>query len=154
MSQTPSGLKGDIDRALIDAQKAKDALKTSTLRMLRSALKYKEIEKKQKSLTDEEIIQVIGVEIKKRREAIELYQKGGRPELAEKEGKEAEILSLFLPEQLPEAELEKLVEKVIKTVGATTVKDMGAVMKGVMELAKGRADGKLINQLVRKKLEI
>ncbi|MFC2075131.1 GatB/YqeY domain-containing protein [Bdellovibrionota bacterium] len=147
-----SALKGKIDAAFIEAQKAKDALRVSTFRMLRAEIKNKEIELKEKSLDDENVLKVISTAIKKRKDSIELYKKGDRQELAEKEEKEMEILAAFLPEQLSEEEVEKIVAKAIEDTGATGPKEMGQVMKAVIAEVKGRADGKLISQLVRKKL--
>lgn len=149
---TLAPLQQEIDRAFLEAQKAKDALRVSTFRMLRAELKNREIEHREKPITDEEIIQVIQTQIKKRKEAIELYSKGGRKDLADKETKEMEILSSFLPKQLSEAELQAIVTKVIQTLGASGPKDLGAVMKAVMAEAKGKADGKAINQMVKKQL--
>ncbi|MEW6306383.1 MAG: GatB/YqeY domain-containing protein [Verrucomicrobiota bacterium] len=141
-----------ISDELKKAMLAKDADRLSTLRLLKSAIGYVQIEKRNENLPDAEIISVIQKEIKKRRDAIEQYEKGGRPEQAAKEKAEATVLESFLPQALPAAELEQLVKTTIQELGATTKKDMGAVIKAVQAKAAGRADGKTISQLVGKLL--
>ncbi|PIS39420.1 MAG: hypothetical protein COT33_02035, partial [Candidatus Nealsonbacteria bacterium CG08_land_8_20_14_0_20_38_20] len=107
---------------------------------------------KESELTDDEIIEVVSSEIKKRREAILEYERGKREDLAEKEKKEAEILKKYLPEQLSEEEIQKLVKEVINKIGAKELKDIGKVMKEVMPKVKGRAEGGLISQSIKKLL--
>lgn len=132
---------------------AKDEEKLSTLRMLKSALQYAEIAKGLDHVaTDEEVLDVIGKEVKKHREAIELYEKGGRPELADKEKKELVILQSYLPEQMGEDEVVRLVEEAISTTGATTMQDMGKVMGALMLKVKGKADAGMVSQIVKAKL--
>ncbi len=135
---------------------AKDELRTSTIRMLISAIQYHEIQKGGAGYeaTDEDVIEVIGREIKKRKEAIDLYEKGGRQELADKEKGELEILQSYLPEQMSEDEIATLVEEAIKQTGATTIQDMGKVMGALIPKVKGRADTTLISNLVRGKLGV
>ena len=131
---------------------AKDADRLSTLRLLKSALGYLQIERKTDSLNDADVIVVIQKEGKKRRDAIEQYQTGGRPELAEKEAKELTVLESFLPPALSPEELDALVRATIQELGATSKKDMGPVMKAVQVKVAGRADGKTISGLVGKLL--
>lgn len=135
--------------------KARDELKTSTLRMLLSSIQYFEIAKKgtDYQATDDEVISVIQKEVKKRNEAIELYKQGDRPELAEKEQKEAIILSAYLPKQLTDEELSAIIVNVIKESGAKSVSEMGKVMGIIMPKVAGRADGGKISLLVRQKLQ-
>jgi len=152
-------LKGKIQEDLNSAIKSKREIETSTLRMLSAAILNKEKEKRYKSgksedipLIDEEIIEVVFNEVKKRKEAIELYEKGNRQELADKEKKEAEILQKYLPEQLTEEEVKKLVKEAITKVGAKEQKDMGKVMAELMPQVKGKADGGLVSKVVKELL--
>jgi len=131
--------------------KAKDTAKVSTLRLLISEIKNKEIDKRGE-LTDDEILAVIQKAVKQRKESIEQYEKAGRSDLVEKEKKELEILEAYLPQPLSEEELEAIIDEAIKEAQATSVKDMGKVMKIVMPKVRGRADGKIVNQKVREKL--
>lgn len=149
-------LKEKIQQDLNEALKSREELKTSVLRLLSSVILNKEKDKRYKSgkaedapLTDEEIIDVISSESKKRKEAAELYEKGGRQELAKKEKSELEILRKYLPEQLSEEELKKLVKEAISKTGAKEQKDMGKVMGELMPKVKGRADGSLISKIVK-----
>lgn len=132
------------------AMKAKDSLRLNTIRMARTALKNAEIEVRHE-LDEAAAIKVLSTLVKQRREAAEAYRET-RPELAEKEELELAVLQEFLPAQLSEAELEALVVKAIAESGARSMKDMGAVMKLVTPQTTGRADGKLVSELVRKQL--
>ena len=131
---------------------AKETERLATLRLLKSAIGYRQIEQKTEQLSDAEVIAVVQKEIKKRRDAIEQYQAGGRPELAEKEGRELALLETFLPKPLSPEELEQLVRATIQEIGAATKKEMGAVIKAVQAKAAGRADGKSISAIVGKLL--
>jgi uncharacterized protein len=131
---------------------AKDADRLGTLRLLKSALGYLQIEKKADTLSDADVVAVIQKEIKKRRDSVEQYQAGNRPELAEKEQKEIGVLEAFLPKPFSAEELEKLVRATIQETGAASKKDMGVVIKAVQAKAAGRADGKTISTLVGKLL--
>ena len=131
---------------------AKDADKLGALRMLKSAVGYAQIERKTENLSDMDFVAIVQKEVKKRRDSMEQFEKGGRPELAEKEKKEAATLMMFLPKPLSADELEQLVKATIQEVGATGKKDMGAVMKAVQAKVAGRADGKTISGLVGKLL--
>ncbi|MFA5746728.1 MAG: GatB/YqeY domain-containing protein [Candidatus Paceibacterota bacterium] len=158
-----------IKSDLTAAQKEKNEAKVSTLRMLSSALTYKGVNKRtliagkepnlseqelaQKSeLTEQEIIDVIFSEAKKRKEAALEYERGNRPELAQKEKAELEILSVYLPAQMGEEEIRKLVADAIAKTGAKDGKDMGKVMGALVPLTKGKADGTLVSKIVKELL--
>ncbi len=141
-------LSQDIKSAML----AKDADRLSTLRLLKSVIGYVQIERKTENLSDADFVGVVQKEVKKRRDAIEQYEKGGRPELAEKEKKEITVLETFLPKALSPEELEQLIKATIQETGATSKKDMGPVIKAVQAKAAGRADGKTISGLVGKLL--
>lgn len=145
------GLLQILQDEMKQALKAKDNLKLSVIRMLISEIKKVQIDKK-KELSDEEIIEVIQRYAKQRKEAIKQYKDAKREDLAQKEEQELEIVSKFLPKQLSEEEIVKIVEQVIKETGASSMKDMGKVMKMVMEKVKGRADGSLVSKIVKEKL--
>lgn len=140
----PERLTQEIKAAMI----AKDAERLSTLRLLKSAIGYAQIEKKTDSLSDPEVMAIAQKEIKKRRDAIEQFTQGGRAELAEKEAREISVLESFLPQPLAPGDLEELVRQTIQDLGATGKKDMGAVIKAVQAKAAGRADGKSISAAV------
>jgi len=134
------------------AMKSKDNLRSSTLSFLRAELINVAIAKKKKQLDDLEVISVIKKQVKAREDSIEQFKKGGRADLAEKETKELEILKSYLPPELTEEEIKKIIEEVISLTQASSLKDMGQVMKQVTEKIAGRADGKLVSDLVRKRL--
>jgi uncharacterized protein YqeY len=134
------------------AMLAKDADRLSTLRLLKSAIGYLLIERKSEVLSDADFVSMVQKEVKKRRDSIEQFEKGGRAELAEKEKKEIPVLESFLPKALSPEELEQLVKASIQELGATSKKEMGAVIKAVQAKAAGRADGKTISGLVGKLL--
>ncbi|MBN9690344.1 MAG: GatB/YqeY domain-containing protein [Verrucomicrobia bacterium] len=127
---------------------AKNADRTGTLRMVKSALGYVQIEKKVEVLSDADVTAVLQREAKKRRDAIAEYEKAGREELVVKERAELLVIEEFLPKALSAEELEALVKAAIAEVGATSKKDMGAVMKAAQAKAAGRADGKVLSGLV------
>jgi uncharacterized protein len=141
-----------LQSQLVDALKqsmiAKDADRTGTLRLIKAALGYAMIEKKVEALADADVLAVVQREAKKRKDAIDEYEKAGRPELAAKELAELKTISEFLPKQLSPEEVEALVREAIAEVGATSKKDMGIVMKAAQAKAAGRADGKAISALV------
>jgi uncharacterized protein len=128
--------------------KSADALTLSTLRLLLAAVQNEEI-RVRKELTAEEIQKIIGTLCKQRGEAIELFRRGGREELAQKEEAELAILQRFLPQPLSEEEVKRLIRASITEAGATGVQDLGKVMKLVMPKVSGRSDGKRVNELVR-----
>jgi len=131
---------------------ARDGDRVSTLRLLKSAIDYAQMERKSNNLADAEVVVIIQREVKKRRDAAGQYLSGGRPELAEKENREIAILQTFLPQPLSAAELEQLVRATIAEIGATSKKEMGLVMKAAQAKAAGRADGRTISALVGKLL--
>jgi len=149
------GLKEKLADDIKNAMKSGDKIKLEVARMLQTMLKRREIERRAegKELTEEDEIQVIKSEIKKRKEAIELFEKGGRNDLAEKERKELEILNEYLPEQMSEEEIAKFVDNVIKEIGATSPKDFGKVMGRVMKELAGKADGAVVQKIVKEKLQ-
>ena len=146
------GSQATLSQEIKTAMLAKDADRLSTLRLLKSAVGYAQIERKTEPLSDGDFIAVVQKEVKKRRDSIEQFDKGGRPELAEKERKEILVLETFLPKPLSAEELEQLVKATIQELGATSKKDMGPVIKAVQAKAAGRADGKSISGLVGKLL--
>jgi len=141
-------LKAEIQEAVKRAMKSADALTLSTLRLLLAAVQNEEI-RVRKELTAEEIQKIIGTLCKQRGEAIELFRRGGRDELAQKEEAELAILQRFLPQPLSEEEVKRLIRASITEAGATGVQDLGKVMKLVMPKVSGRSDGKRVNELVR-----
>ncbi|BAT71708.1 conserved hypothetical protein [Thermosulfidibacter takaii ABI70S6] len=145
------GLKEKIMADMKEAMKAKNTVKVSTLRLLISEIKNKEIDKRGE-LTEDEILAVIQKAVKQRRESIEQYKNAGREDLVEKEQKELEILESYLPKPLSKEEIEAIIDEAIKETGAASMRDMGKVMKVVMPKVRGRADGKLVNELVKAKL--
>jgi len=144
-----------LEERLVDemkqAMRSNDKLRLSTIRMIRSALKNKEIELRKK-LDDEEVIKVIQGMVRKGEESLEAFQLGGRTDLVEKEKKEIEILKSFLPQALGQEEIFKIIDQSIEETQASSLKDLGKVMKSVMPKLQGKADGKLVNQWVREKL--
>lgn len=146
-------LQEQIKKDLIEALKSKNSQKSSTLRMLQAAIKNKEIDLNRAEMTDEIILEVIGKEAKRRKEAISEFEKGGRPELAESEKKELEILSAYLPEQSSDEEIENIVKKIIGDTGASGKDDFGKVMGAAAKELKGKADGSRIRVVVEKLLK-
>jgi len=144
-------LTEQIRAELTEAMKARDAGKLSTLRMLQSAMKYEQIEAGHE-LTDDEAMAVVRKAVKQRLDSIDQYTKGNRPELAEKERTELEMLKVYLPPELSEEELESGVREVIASTGAASKKDMGKVMKEASARFKGRADGKKIQEIAARLL--
>ena len=143
-----------IQSDMVDAMKRKETLKLSVLRMTKAALKNKEIELRRPVSPDEEN-QVLQTLVKQRTESIEMFEKGGRADLAGKETLERDILRSYLPEAVSEAEVERVVVEVVKDLGASSAKDIGAVMKEALVRLKGTGktvDGKAVNAVVRAKL--
>lgn len=148
-----SSLTERLNQAFKEALKSREEVTLSTLRMLRTAIRNKEVELRHK-LTDEEIQAVIGTQVKQRREAMAEYTKAGRPDLARKEEEELNVLLSFLPPQLSPEELEQEVTRIIAEVGAVGPKDLGKVMKTAMARFAGRADGKVVQEIVKRKLSV
>jgi uncharacterized protein len=145
-------LQDRVSAEIKAAMLARDADRLSALRMLKSALGYAQIEKKTDQLSDADVVVLVQKEVKKRRDSVEQFEKGGRAELAAKEKQEITVLESFLPQPLSAPDLEALVRATIQEIGATSKKDMGAVIKAVQAKAAGRADGKSISTLVGKLL--
>ena len=144
-----------LTRINIDLKKAmqeKDKDKLKVLRALKSAVQYKQLEQK-KELSDEEVISVFKVQVKQRQQAVELYIQGERPELAEIENREIDIIKVYLPEEISEAELEKEVSAALVHLNAESMKDMGIMMKYLKEKLGGNVDGKSLSAIVRRKLQ-
>jgi len=134
------------------AMKDKDAIKSSTLSFLRAQIKNAFIDSKKDKLEDIDVIAVIKKQVKQRQDSIAQFEKGGRTELAEKEKSELAILKSYLPPEMPQEELLKLIEESIEEVEASSIKDMGKVMKVVVSKTSGRADGKTVSDLVKQTL--
>jgi uncharacterized protein YqeY len=150
-------LKAQLKADLTTSMKARDELKSATLRMVLTAISNEEVAgKESKVLTDEEVLTVLAREGKKRRESVVAYTEANRPELAARENAELEVISLYLPEQLSEAEVEAIVASAVEQVsgnGVTGGAAIGAVMKIVQPQVKGRADGGVVASLVKKALD-
>ncbi|HQB37878.1 MAG TPA: GatB/YqeY domain-containing protein [Deltaproteobacteria bacterium] len=141
-------LKEQLNEAMKQAMKARDELRLSAVRMIRSAVQNREIDQRQE-LDDQGVRDVVSTLVKQRRESIRLYEEGNRPDLVEKEKAELEVLLGFLPAQLTRDEIMELVSRVITEINASGVKDLGRVMKAVTPQTSGRADGKLVSEIVR-----
>lgn len=145
-------LKEQIAGDMVTAMKAKDAARTSTLRMLKSAISYREIEKGS-PLDDEELSKLLRSQLKQRRDSVEQYEQGGRHDLAEKETAEIAIIEAYLPQAASPEEIEQAVTEAITQTGAVSMKEMGAVMKATMLILAGKnADGRVVSETVKKKL--
>ena len=145
-------LKERVDADLKDAMRSKNELTTSVLRMLKSAIKYKEVEPGGKPLDDKGVLLVISTLIKQRRDSVEQFRAGGRPELADKEEREIVLLQAYLLSQLTPEQLAAEVQAAITATGAKSPKDMGAVMKALMPKVQGKAEGKAISDEVKAQL--
>ena len=159
-------LKEKINQDYKEAFKAHEEKKVSVLRLLNAAIKNREVEKrtklsksetadleKESQLTDEEVLAVINSESKRRKDSIEQFKTGGRPELAAGEEAELKILAAYLPEQIGEEEIRKLIKEAIAESNAMSAADIGKVMKVLMPRVKGKADGNVVNKIVREELE-
>lgn len=140
-----------LDQDIIEAMKAKDSVRLTTLRGVKGAMKMQSIDHK-KEINDELLIEVVSKEIKTRNESIKEFEKGARQDLIDKTQSEIEILTKYLPEQLSESEILEIIEKVFADVNPTGIKDMGKVMGAVTPLVKGRADMGVVSGLIREKL--
>jgi uncharacterized protein YqeY len=144
-------LRESLSEEMKEAMKAKDSLRLSSIRLIRSAVKNKDIELK-REIAEQEIVEVIATLVKQRRESIRLFSEAGRQDLVDKEEKELAILLGFLPQQLSREAVVELVDQVIGECGAQGGKDMGRVMKALMPHVAGRADGKMVSDIVKEKL--
>jgi uncharacterized protein YqeY len=146
-----TSLQQRLDQAFKQAIKGQQALAASTLRMLKTAIRYREVDLK-RTLTEDELQATIATQAKQRRESMGEYTKAGRPDLAKKEEEELSFLLSFLPPQLSVGECEAEVSQVIQELGASGLQDLGQVMKNAMARLAGRADGKVIQEIARQRL--
>ncbi|MCK9230256.1 MAG: GatB/YqeY domain-containing protein [Syntrophales bacterium] len=137
-----------VDKEMKEAAKARDAVTLSTLRLVRAAFHNKEIELRRK-LKDQEILQVLSSMAKQRSDSIEQFARGGRDDLVQKETRELAIIKTFMPEEMTEEEMRAAIAKAIADTEASGIKDMGAVMKVLMPIITGKADGKVVSGMVR-----
>ncbi|HLQ79260.1 MAG TPA: GatB/YqeY domain-containing protein [Terriglobia bacterium] len=145
-------LQEKIQSHMADAMRSKDALRLSVLRMMKTAVKNKEVEK-MKSLEEPEVLAVLNALVKQRRDSVEQFRNGGREELAQKEESEIKVLQEYLPAAASDDDIRKAIEAAIQETGAVTIKDMGKVMKATLALLSGKtADGSRVSQLVKEKL--
>lgn len=148
------GIGDQIQKDIVAAMRAREELRLSTLRMVKSALKNKEIDKRA-PLDEKEEQQILSTLIKQRKDSIEQFVKGGRQELADKEAAEIKLIESYLPQAAPESEIEAVVRAKLAELGTPTLKDMGTVMKAVMahfQAAGVRVDGKLVSEIVKRQL--
>jgi hypothetical protein len=146
------GLNERLNEDMKQAMKQQDKFRLSVIRMLRSAVKNQEIERK-KTLDDSEITDILVSELKQRKDSLHEFEKAGRSDLAEKVKAEIAVINEYLPQQLTEEELKAIVQQTIQETGASSRADMGKVMAAIMPKIKGRADGKLVNQMVQQFLQ-
>ncbi len=143
-----------VQKDMTEAMRARDERRLSALRMVKAALKNREIEKRGK-LDDNEEMQVLSSLIKQRKDSVEQFTKGGRQELADKEAAEIKLIESYLPQAVGESDIETVVRAKVAEMGSPTLKDMGAVMKAVMahfQSSGGRVDGKLVSEIVKRQL--
>ena len=158
MLNVPCSMSNSLNEQILsdlkNALKSGDTFKRDVLRLLSGALKNVEIEKKKREegLNDQEVVEVIKKSIKQRKDSIEQYENGGRQDLADKEKKEIEVLSVYLPEQMGEEKVREEVKKVIAETGASSQKDFGKVMGMSMKKVQGQADGDLVKKIVEEEL--
>jgi len=148
------GLSDQIQKDMVEAMRSRDELRLSTLRMVKSAIKNKEIDKRA-PLDDKEAQQVLSTLIKQRRDSIEQFQKGGRQDLADKEAAEIKLIEAYLPKAMEEEEIAAVVKATIAEMGSPTMKDMGTVMKNAMtklQATGARVEGKTVSEIVKKQL--
>lgn len=147
-------LKQQLQDELKQSMLAKEELKTSVLRMLITGITYYEINKGGAGYeaTDEDVLAVVDKQVKQRKDSIEQFEKAGRQDLADKEKKEMEMLNKYLPEQMPEEEVRKIIEETIAGLGNVSMGDMGKVMGAIMPKLKGKADGNLVSRIVKETL--
>jgi len=145
-------LKERISKNFNEALKARDDRQLSALRLLRTEIKRREVSGQKKELSDAEVLEAISTLVKQRRESIRLFREGHRPDLAEKEEEELQILLSYLPQPFSQTEIEALIDQVIGETQATGPRDHGKVMKAVMTRVAGRAEGKAVSDIVKQKL--
>jgi uncharacterized protein len=148
------GISDQIQKDMVDAMRSRDELRLSTLRMVKAAIKNREVEKRA-PLDDKEVQQLLGTLIKQRRDSIEQFTRGGRQELADKEAAEIKLIENYLPQAMGEEQIAEVVKATIAEMGSPTLKDMGTVMKNVMaklQATGARVEGKTVSELVKKHL--
>jgi uncharacterized protein YqeY len=150
-AQVGISLRQRLDQDMRNALKSKDSLRLGVLRMLKSDIRYKEIEKRS-DLSDDEVISVLSSSVKKHKDSIEAFDKGGREDLVSREKAELEVIEAYLPRQLTEEELSVAIHQAMIEANASGPADLGKVMRSVMLKVKGKADGKLVSQLVSSQL--
>lgn len=141
-------LEERIETEFKAALKAQEKIKLSTIRMLKAEINNFKLDRNKKTLKDDEIVKIIQHQVKQHKDSIEQFKKGNRHDLVEKETKELDILLGYMPEQMSEEELKKIITETIKELEAASKKDMGKVIKAVMEKVKGKAEGKAVSQIV------
>lgn len=146
-------LKKKMDQEMILAAKAKDKIRLSALRMLKSGLHNREIDLK-RELSEAEFLQLLSAMVKQRRDSIEQFEKGGRTDLVEKEEAELKVIQEFMPAPMSEAELDAMIAGAIRETGAASVRDMGKVMAALMPKVTGKADGKMVGEKVKARLSV
>lgn len=145
-------LKQKLQEDLKTSMKNKDTLRKSVITLIRSSIKQVEVDKRIE-LNDDDVIDIISKQLKQRNDSLEQFLDAGRKDLVEETRSEIEVLKEYLPQQLSEEELNEIVKQTISEVGATSMKDMGKIMSVIKPKTKGRADGKLINKLVKENLQ-
>ncbi|RAV21764.1 GatB/YqeY domain-containing protein [Paenibacillus contaminans] len=140
-----------LNEDMKQAMKSQDKFRLSVIRMIRSAIKNVEIDQR-KTLDDSEVLDILSREIKQRRDSLLEFEKAGRDDLAVTVKQEIDVIAVYLPQQLTEEEVKEIVQQTISEVGASSKADMGKVMSALMPKVKGRADGKLVNQVVQQSL--
>ena len=145
-------LEQQINQDYIQAMKAKDTARSSALSFLRAQIKNAVIDKRVDHLEDPDVVAILKKQVKQRQDSIEQFTKGGREDLVAKEKNELEILQSYLPAQMPAEELAGIIDAVIKETGATSIQQMGQVMKAVMAQTAGKADNKTVSEMVKAKL--
>ena len=145
-------LEDKFNQDYIEAMKARDSFRTSVLSFLRAKIKDVKVDKRVEKVTDEDVIAVIKKQVKQRQDSISQFTSGGRPDLAEKEEKELVLLKSYLPAEMSADQLGAIVDDIIKANGATSIKDMGRVMKDVVTKVAGKADNQAVSALVKERL--
>ena len=141
-----------ITKDIVDAMKNKDTLKLQTLRMLKGSIDLERINKKLDKVSDDDIVVIIGKQIKTRKESILEFEKGNRQDLIDKTNEEIKILEQYMPEQLSEDEINNIIDEIITSINATSIKQMGLVMKEASSKLKGKADMSLVSNIIKSKL--
>jgi hypothetical protein len=145
------GIDEKVNNEMVLAAKAKDKVRLSAIRMIKTGIHNREIDLKRK-MNEAEFLQLLSTMVKQRKDSIDQFQKGGRQDLVEKETAELKVIQEFMPEQMSEADIDREIEMVIKEVAAVGIKDMGKVMKVLMLKLTGKADGKSVGEKVKEKL--